>query len=232
MQDLIAVYRELARAATTRCTSGSPRRAWAPRASSPRPRRWRCCCRKASATRSASRSRRSRAATARAKSIVAQELLQTMGLRSFAPMVIACPGCGRTTQHLLPGARGPDPELPARADAGVARALPRRGGDARRGDGLRGERAGRIEARRTSASACRARARSPVAPVYVDGEKTVTLKGERIAEEFQRIVEEYVRTTLRPPAEEPARDRDQDNARPSRRRPHIHDARRSRRSAG
>ena len=49
--------------------------------------------------------------------VVAQEILQTMGLRSFTPMVAACPGCGRTTSTVLPGARVADPAVPARADA-------------------------------------------------------------------------------------------------------------------
>ena len=65
----------------------------------------------------------------------------------------------------------------------------------RRGDGLRGQRPGRIEASPTSASRLPGTGEAPVAPVYVDGEKTVTLKGERIAEEFQQIVDDYVRTT-------------------------------------
>ena len=55
--------------------------------------------------------------------VVAQEILQTMGLRSFAPLVTACPGCGRTTSTVLPGARRQDPDVSARADAAVARAL-------------------------------------------------------------------------------------------------------------
>ena len=49
------------------------------------------------------------------RSIVAQEILQTMGLRSFTPMVIACPGCGRTTSDLLPGAGAGHPVAPAPA---------------------------------------------------------------------------------------------------------------------
>ena len=125
--------------------------------------------------------------------IVAQEILQTMGLRAFTPMVSACPGCGRTTSTVLPGAGATSIQSYLRdADAGLEAQLSRRRGDARRGDGLRGERPGRIASTPTSASACPAPARVPVAPVYVDGEKTVTLKGERIAEEFQAIVEGYV----------------------------------------
>ena len=78
---------------------------------------------------------------------VAQEILQTMGLRSFAPMVTACPGCGRTTsdtfQHLAQDIqaylRGPD--------ARVAHPLSGRGDHAGGGDGLRGERSRREQAR-------------------------------------------------------------------------------------
>ena len=90
--------------------------------------------------------------------VVAQEILQTMGLRSFAPMVIACPGCGRTTSTYFQ-------ELAAkiqsylRAQMPVWRdAYPGRRGDARRGDGLRGQRPGRVASTPTSASACPARA--------------------------------------------------------------------------
>ena len=58
--------------------------------------------------------------------IVAQEILQTMGLRSFTPLVIACPGCGRTTSTFFQELADQIQTLPARADAGVARALSRR----------------------------------------------------------------------------------------------------------
>ena len=57
--------------------------------------------------------------------IVAQEILQTMGLRSFTPMVAACPGCGRTTSTYFQELAAQHPGLPARADAGVARAVSR-----------------------------------------------------------------------------------------------------------
>ncbi len=57
--------------------------------------------------------------------VVAQEILQTMGLRAFAPMVIACPGCGRTTEHRVPGTGREHPGLAARADAGLEDALRR-----------------------------------------------------------------------------------------------------------
>ena len=126
---------------TDRGRHGQQRASWL------RPRPWRCCCRRASAIPSACRSPPSRAATARAKCIVAQEMLQTMGLRSFTPMVVACPGCGRTTSTFFQELADQHPELAARADAGVARALSRRREHDRGGDGLRGQRARREQAR-------------------------------------------------------------------------------------
>jgi (E)-4-hydroxy-3-methylbut-2-enyl-diphosphate synthase len=125
--------------------------------------------------------------------IVAQEILQTMGLRSFTPMVVACPGCGRTTsttfQELadkiqswlraqMPVWRGryPGVESMTVAVMGCVVNGPGESKQASLGISLPGS------------------GESPVAPVYVDGVKTVTLKGERIAEEFQRIVADYVVT--------------------------------------
>ena len=122
---------------------------------------------------------------------VAQELLQTMGLRAFTPMVSACPGCGRTTstefQELAQKiesslrekmkdwkARYPGVENMRVAVMGCVVNGPGESKHADIGISLPGTN------------------ESPVAPVYVDGEKTVTLKGARIAEEFQAIVEEYV----------------------------------------
>ena len=126
--------------------------------------------------------------------VVAQELLQSMGLRSFAPMVTACPGCGRTTsttfQELaekiqaylraqMPAwrARYPGVETMEVAVMGCVVNGPGESKLAHIGISLPGT--GEV----------------PVAPVYVDGRKTVTLKGERIAEEFQQIVDDYVRAT-------------------------------------
>jgi (E)-4-hydroxy-3-methylbut-2-enyl-diphosphate synthase len=128
---------------------------------------------------------------------VAQELLQTMGLRSFAPLVIACPGCGRTTSTFFQ-------ELAARIQSYLRSQMP----------GWR-ERYPGVEAMHVAVMGCVVNGpgeskqanvgislpgagERPVAPVYVDGEKTVTLKGDAIAEDFQRIVEEYVRTTYGP----------------------------------
>jgi (E)-4-hydroxy-3-methylbut-2-enyl-diphosphate synthase len=133
--------------------------------------------------------------------VVAQELLQTMGLRSFAPLVTACPGCGRTTstyfQELadtiqrylrteMPGWRAlyPGVENMTVAVMGCVVNGPGESKMANVGISLPGT--GEV----------------PVAPVYVDGLKTVTLKGDRIAEEFQQIIFDYVRATYggEPPA--------------------------------
>jgi (E)-4-hydroxy-3-methylbut-2-enyl-diphosphate synthase len=125
--------------------------------------------------------------------IVAQEILQTMGLRSFTPMVSACPGCGRTTstffqeladkiQGYLRGqmpvwrAQYPGVEDMHVAVMGCVVNGPGESKLANIGISLPGS------------------GEKPVAPVFVDGQKTVTLKGERIAEEFQAIVEDYVRS--------------------------------------
>ena len=123
--------------------------------------------------------------------VVAQEILQTMGLRSFAPLVIACPGCGRTTSTVFQ-------ELAARIQAFLREQMPvwRRTcpgvedmhvavmGCVVNGPG---------ESRHAHVGiSLPGTGEVPVAPVFVDGRKTVTLKGDRIAEEFQAIVESYV----------------------------------------
>lgn len=125
--------------------------------------------------------------------VVAQEILQTMGLRSFTPMVISCPGCGRTTsdyfqrlaQQIQDFLREKMPEWKTRypgveemhvAVMGCVVNGPGESKNAHLGISLPGT------------------GETPVAPVYEDGQKTVTLKGERIAEEFQAIVERYVET--------------------------------------
>jgi len=123
--------------------------------------------------------------------IVAQEILQSMGLRSFTPAVVACPGCGRTSsdyfqrlaqqiQHYLREQmpvwrqRYPGVEGLKVAVMGCVVNGPGESKQAHIGISLPGT--GEI----------------PVAPVYVDGEKTVTLKGDSIAADFQRIVDDYV----------------------------------------
>ncbi|TMI00668.1 MAG: flavodoxin-dependent (E)-4-hydroxy-3-methylbut-2-enyl-diphosphate synthase [Betaproteobacteria bacterium] len=133
---------------------------------------------------------------------VAQEILQTMGLRAFAPMVSACPGCGRTTSTVFQ-------ELADRIQTYLRTQMP-----------LWRESYPGVEEMRVAVMGCVVNGPGeskhadigislpgtnevPVAPVYVDGKKTVTLKGERIAEEFQAIVEDYVKQKYGPDA--PAR---------------------------
>ena len=126
--------------------------------------------------------------------VVAQELLQTMGLRSFTPMVTACPGCGRTTStyfqelagHIQSFLRTSMPAWRARYP-GVEEMHVAVMGCVVNGPG---------ESRLANVGiSLPGTGETPVAPVYVDGQKTVTLKGERIAEEFEQIVVDYVRAT-------------------------------------
>ncbi len=124
--------------------------------------------------------------------IVAQELLQTMGMRSFTPMVIACPGCGRTTSTYFQ-------ELASKIQGYLRAQMP-----------IWREHFAGVEEMRVAVMGCVVNGpgeskhadigislpgsgERPVAPVYIDGEKNVTLKGDRIAEEFQELVENYVR---------------------------------------
>ena len=126
--------------------------------------------------------------------VVAQEILQTMGLRSFAPMVVACPGCGRTTstyfqelaQKIQAHLRERMPEW-RRRYAGVEEMTVAVMGCVVNGPG---------ESKHANIGiSLPGTGERPVAPVYVDGEKGPTLKGERIAEEFQALVEQYVERT-------------------------------------
>ena len=123
--------------------------------------------------------------------IVAQEILQTMGLRSFMPMVIACPGCGRTTSTLFQ-------ELALKIQTWLREQMPV----------WRGRYAG-VEKMHVAVMGCIVNGpgeskhanigislpgsgENPAAPVFIDGEKVKTLRGEHIAEEFQQIVSHYV----------------------------------------
>ncbi|HET9113341.1 MAG TPA: flavodoxin-dependent (E)-4-hydroxy-3-methylbut-2-enyl-diphosphate synthase [Burkholderiales bacterium] len=125
--------------------------------------------------------------------VVAQEILQTMGLRSFTPMVIACPGCGRTTstvfQHLARDIqRYLRDQMPVwrKQYSGVETMHVAVMGCVVNGPG---------ESKHANIGiSLPGTGEIPVAPVYVDGVKTVTLKGDRIAEEFQAIVENYVQS--------------------------------------
>ena len=130
--------------------------------------------------------------------IVAQELLQTMGLRAFTPLVTACPGCGRTTssffqelaQRVQEHVRARMPEWRLQYD-GVENLTLAVMGCVVNGPG---------ESRHANLGiSLPGTGETPAAPVFVDGEKTVTLRGENIADEFIGILENYVTTryTLR-----------------------------------
>ncbi|MBS0307754.1 MAG: flavodoxin-dependent (E)-4-hydroxy-3-methylbut-2-enyl-diphosphate synthase [Proteobacteria bacterium] len=125
--------------------------------------------------------------------IVGQEILQTMGLRKFAPMVIACPGCGRTTSTVFQ-------ELADRIQTYLRDQMP-----------VWKKQYPGVESMNVAVMGCIVNGpgeskhanigislpgtgESPAAPVFVDGQKTVTLRGENIAEEFQAIVLDYVQT--------------------------------------
>ena len=129
--------------------------------------------------------------------VVAQELLQTMGLRSFAPLVIACPGCGRTTSSFFQ-------ELAAKIQSYLRSEMPLWRTDYPGVETMHVAVMGCVvngpgESKHANVGiSLPGSGERPVAPVYVDGVKTVTLKGDRIAEDFQRIVEEYVRATYGP----------------------------------
>jgi (E)-4-hydroxy-3-methylbut-2-enyl-diphosphate synthase len=129
--------------------------------------------------------------------VVAQEMLQTMGLRSFAPLVIACPGCGRTTSTFFQ-------ELADRIQSFLRTQMP-----------IWRTRYPGVEEMHVAVMGCVVNGpgeskhanigislpgsgENPVAPVYVDGVKTVTLKGDHIASEFQSIVERYVEQKYAP----------------------------------
>ncbi len=129
--------------------------------------------------------------------VVAQEMLQTMGLRSFTPLVTACPGCGRTTSTVfqeladdiqayvrtqMPVWRETHPgvEDMTLAVMGCVVNGPGESKHANIGISLPGT------------------GERPVAPVYEDGEKTVTLKGDNIATEFQQVIENYVERSYSP----------------------------------
>ncbi len=125
--------------------------------------------------------------------IVAQEILQTMGLRKFTPMVIACPGCGRTTSTVFQ-------ELADRIQTYLREQMPVWKNHYPGVEGMNVAVMGCIvngpgESKHANIGiSLPGTGESPAAPVFVDGQKTVTLRGERIAEEFQAIVLDYVKT--------------------------------------
>ncbi len=125
--------------------------------------------------------------------VVAQEILQTMGLRAFTPMVTACPGCGRTTSTFFQ-------ELASKIQSHVRNQMP-----------VWREQYDGVENMTLAVMGCVVNGpgeskhadigislpgtgETPAAPVFVDGEKSVTLRGDNIAAEFQAIVDNYVAT--------------------------------------
>ncbi|WP_423192106.1 flavodoxin-dependent (E)-4-hydroxy-3-methylbut-2-enyl-diphosphate synthase [Cupriavidus sp. H18C2] len=132
---------------------------------------------------------------------VGQEILQTMGLRNFTPMVIACPGCGRTTsttfqelaasiqsylREQMPVWKDQYPGV-EEMDVAVMGCIVNGPGESKHaniGISLPGS------------------GESPAAPVFVDGVKVKTLRGDNIAQDFQAIVDEYVRTHYGPGAKQ------------------------------
>ncbi len=125
---------------------------------------------------------------------VAQEILQTTGIRSFAPMVTACPGCGRTTSTVFQ-------ELASKIQSFLREQMP-----------VWRTRYSGVEDMNVAVMGCIVNGpgeskhanigislpgtgESPTAPVFVDGKKAATLRGERIAEEFQQMVVDYIEKT-------------------------------------
>lgn len=129
--------------------------------------------------------------------VVAQEILQTMGLRAFTPMVVACPGCGRTSSTVfqelandiqsflrdqMPIWKNQYPGVET-MNVAVMGCVVNGPGESRHADiGISLPGTGE----------------TPAAPVYVDGERIVTLKGDTIAQEFQQIVLDYVQKRYAP----------------------------------
>lgn len=123
---------------------------------------------------------------------VAQEILQSMGLRTFTPQVIACPGCGRTTSTVFQ-------ELAAQIEGFLRAQMPIWKTKYKGVENMNVAVMGCIvngpgESKHANIGiSLPGTGESPAAPVFVDGAKTVTLRGDKIAEEFQAIVEDYVR---------------------------------------
>jgi (E)-4-hydroxy-3-methylbut-2-enyl-diphosphate synthase len=122
---------------------------------------------------------------------VAQEILQSLGLRAFVPMVTACPGCGRTTSTVFQ-------ELASRVQTYLRERMPEWKSRFPGVENLTVAVMGCVvngpgESRHADIGiSLPGTGEQPVAPVFIDGERRVTLKGERISEEFEAIVEDYV----------------------------------------
>ena len=128
--------------------------------------------------------------------IVAQEMLQTMGLRSFIPLVTACPGCGRTTSTVFQ-------ELAMKIQTYIRERMPEWS-----------ETYSGVEEMSVAVMGCIVNGpgeskhanlgislpgtgEEPSAPVFIDGQKEMTLRGPKIAEEFQKIIDQYVKRNYR-----------------------------------
>jgi len=131
--------------------------------------------------------------------VVAMEILQALGLRTFVPSVTACPGCGRTTSTVFQ-------ELAKQIDDHLRASMPQWR-----------ERYPGVESLKVAVMGCIVNGpgeskhadigislpgtgEAPAAPVFIDGEKAVTLRGERIAQEFQQIVQDYIERRFGTPA--------------------------------
>ena len=129
--------------------------------------------------------------------LVAQQVLQSLGLRSFLPQVTACPGCGRTTSTYFQ-------ELAQKIETYLRNQMPVWKTTHPGAENMRVAVMGCVvngpgESKHANIGISLPGTNEvPVAPVYVDGERSVTLKGERIAEEFQAIVEKYVAAHYKP----------------------------------
>ena len=126
--------------------------------------------------------------------VVAQEILQTMGLRSFVPLVTACPGCGRTTSTYFQ-------QLAAQVQDYLRKQMPHW---AEKYEGVENMSVavmgcvvnGPGESKHANIGiSLPGTGERPVAPVYEDGRKTVTLKGDHIADEFEGLIDAYVDKT-------------------------------------
>ncbi|HFD86679.1 MAG TPA: flavodoxin-dependent (E)-4-hydroxy-3-methylbut-2-enyl-diphosphate synthase [Gammaproteobacteria bacterium] len=124
--------------------------------------------------------------------IVAQEILQSLELRAFTPMVVSCPGCGRTTSDYFQ-------QLASDIQSYLRDMMPVWRGQFRGVESMNVAVMGCVvngpgESKQANIGiSLPGNGEKPVAPVYIDGEKNVTLKGENIASEFQAIIEDYVK---------------------------------------
>ena len=191
VQDLIDVYRALAAVCDYPLHLGLTEAGMGSKASWPPRRRSRPCCRTASATPSAPRSPRCPMATAAKKSSFRQQILQSLGIRSFTPQVTACPGCGRTTSTFFQ-------EMADQIQTYLREEMPR----------WKATHPG-VETMKVAVMGCVVNGpgeskhsnigislpgtfEEPKAPVYVDGRLMTTLKGDHIVAEFIGILDAYV----------------------------------------